>query len=86
MRNSIKSLAKIQNYIHPLPFIHNISVDEEGYKIKKDRFMITAAKTATYRHIPHESFFIHKSGWASFLVGSLSTCDKKLSPTDFKNF
>lgn len=50
--------------------------------------MITPAKTATYHHIPHESFFITNSklGRASFLVGSLSTCDKKLSPTDFKNF
>lgn len=27
-----------------------------------------------------------KSGRASFLAGSLSTCDKKLPPTDFKNF
>lgn len=61
VRNSIKSLAKIQNYICHLPFIHKVrDLILEGYKIKQDHFMITAAKTANYCHVPHESFCIHE--------------------------
>lgn len=54
VRNGIKSLAKIQNYVCHLPFIHKVrDLILEGYKIKQDHFMITAAKKATYCHIPH---------------------------------